>query len=222
MWPAPSDLFISHFRPPSLDTINRTSRNIDLALRQQTVDVSALSVRVAKLNLDSGSPAGTPSRMRERDVVRRALDVTPHVASTTAAALNAEQSAHRLKEALLSVRTEPLLNTQAAQAKPAPRAFDTPQKPSVDPAPSAASGSSTLFSTPFTLPPLSAAAGSSSSPPASAGRRGGAQKYHSKSVPLKSAPTGATPPKPAFDWGPLPGIKPMTTLSSDLRSKTGQ
>ncbi|KAF8274784.1 hypothetical protein EI94DRAFT_1713043 [Lactarius quietus] len=207
-------------KPPSLDTINRTSRNIDLALRQQTVDVSALSARVAKLNLDSGSPSGTPSRIRERDVVRRPHDVTPHVASTTAAALNAEQSAHRLKEALLSVRTEPLLNTQAAQAKPAPRAFDTPQKPSVDHAPnvSTSGSSSSLFSTPFALPPLS---GASSSPPASTGRRGNAQKYHSKSVPLKSAPTGITPPKPAFDWGPLPGIKPMTTLSSDLRAKTG-
>ena len=184
--------------------------------------MSALSARVAKLNLDSGSPSSTPSRIRERDVVRRALDVTPHVASTTAAALNAEQSAHRLKEALLSMRTEPLLNTQAAQAKPAPRAFDTPQKPtSVDHnnTPSAPSSSgSGLFSTPFTLPPLGAA---SSSPPTSTGRRGNAQKYHSKSVPLKSAPTGVTPPKPSFDWGPLPGIKPMTTLSSDLRSKTG-
>ncbi|KAH8983182.1 hypothetical protein EDB92DRAFT_1891452 [Lactarius akahatsu] len=178
-----------------------------------------LSARVSKLNLDSGSPLGTPSRTRERDVVRRPLDVTPHVASTTAAALNAEQSAHRLKEALLAVRTEPLLNTQAAHAKPAPRAFDTPQKPSVDPTPSASASKG--FSTPFTLPPLGAGAGPSSSPPASAGRRGGTQKYHSKSVPLKSAPTGGTPPKPSFDWGPLPGIKPMTTLSSDLRSKTG-
>lgn len=218
---------ILFFRPPSLDTVNRTSRNIDLAIRQQTVDVSALSARVSKLNLGSGSPSGTPSRIRERDIVRRPLDVTPHVASTTAAALNAEQSAHRLKEALLAVRTEPLLNTQAAHAKPAPRAFDTPQKPGVDPTtPSAAgsgsgSGSSTLFSTPFMLPPLSAGTGSSASPPGGAGRRGNAQKYHSKSVPLKSAPTGATPPKPAFDWGPLPGIKPMTMLSSDLRSKTG-
>ncbi|KAI9454582.1 hypothetical protein BJY52DRAFT_1284294 [Lactarius psammicola] len=210
-------------KPPSLDTINRTSRNIDLAIRQQTVDVTALSTRVAKLNLDSGSPLGTPSRIRERDVVRRPLDVTPHVASTTAAALNAEQAAHRLKEALLAVRTEPLLNTQAAHAKPAPRAFDTPQKSSVDDptsTPSAAGTGSKLFSTPFALPPLnSAGTGSSSSPPA--GRRGSAQKYHSKSVPLKSAITGGTPPKPSFDWGPLPGIKPMTTLSSDLRSKTG-
>ncbi len=180
--------------------------------------MTALSARVAKLNLDSGSPLGTPSRMRERDVVRRPLDVTPHVASTTAAALNAEQSAHRLKEALLAVRTEPLLNTQAAHAKPVPRAFDTPQKPSVDPTPSAASTGTKLFTSPFSLPPISAGTGSSSTPP---GRRGNAQKYHSKSVPLKSAPTGATPPKPSFDWGPLPGIKPMTTLSPDLRSKTG-
>ena len=61
--------------------------------------------------------------------MRRPLDVTPHVASTTAAALNAEQAARRLKEALLAVRTEPLLNKQAANARPALRAFDIPQKP---------------------------------------------------------------------------------------------
>ncbi|KAH8991370.1 hypothetical protein EDB86DRAFT_2936297 [Lactarius hatsudake] len=130
-------------------------------------------------------------------------------------------SSARLKEVLLAVRTEPLLNTQAVYAKPAPRAFDTPQMSTVDPTPSPpASKGTDLLSTPFTLPPLGAGAGPSSSPPASAGRRGGTQKYHSKSVPLKSAPTGGTPPKPSFDWGPLPEIKPMTTLSSDVRSKT--
>ncbi|KAI0297266.1 hypothetical protein B0F90DRAFT_1918788 [Multifurca ochricompacta] len=205
-------------KPPSLDTVNRTSRNINLAIRQQTTDVSALSARISKLDLDDGSPSGTPSRTREWDIVRvrRSLDVTPHVASTTAAALNAEQAAHRLKEALLAVRTEPLLNTQAVHAKPPPGAFDTPQKPSAD---VSASSSGGLFSTPFKLPPLNAAAGSSLgvSPP---GRRNSnVQKHHAKSVPLKSTPAAGTvsKQKPAFDWGPLPGIKPMTTLSSDLR-----
>src|SRR5882762_7824327 len=61
-------------------------------LPQQSTDVSALSSRIAKLNIEGGSPLSTPSRTHERDIVRRLLEVTPHVASTTAA-LNAEQTA---------------------------------------------------------------------------------------------------------------------------------
>jgi len=157
--------------------------------------------------------------------LRRPLDVTPHVASTTAAALNAEQAAHRLKEALLAVRTQPLLNTQAANARPALRAFDTPQKPDADLGSSGGSlgGGSRSFPTPFTPPQLnvSESMGRGASPPGSVGRRSIAQKYHAKSVPLKSTHTAGTTPKSSFDWGPLPGIKPMTTIPSDLRSKTG-
>ena len=155
--------------------------------------------------------------------MRRPFDVTPHVASTTAAALNAEQAAHRLKEALLAVRTQPLLNTQAANTKPALRVFDTPQKPDADRDSSGGSLGGGLFSTPLTLPALnlSESGGSAASPPGGLGRRSSAQKYHAKSVPLKSAPTAGTISKPSFDWGPLPGIKPMTTIPSDLRSKTG-
>ena len=154
--------------------------------------------------------------------MRRPLDVTPHVASTTAAALNAEQAAHRLKEALLAVRTEPLLNKQAANARPALRAFDTPQKPDVDLASSGGSLGGGLLLTPSTLPrhnvPDSAGRGASPLP----GRRGTqTQKHHAKSVQLKSTPTAGTTTKPSFDWGPLPGIKPMKMIASDLRSKTG-
>jgi nucleoporin NUP159 len=155
--------------------------------------------------------------------VRRPLDVTPHVASTTAAALNAEQTAHRLKEALLAVRTQPLLNTQAASARPALRVFDTPQKPDVSLGSSGGSLGGGSFSTPFALSSLnvSESAGKGASPPGGLGRRSTAQKYHAKSVPLKSTPTAGTTSKPSFDWGPLPGVKPMTAIPSDLRSKTG-
>ena len=151
--------------------------------------------------------------------MRRPLDVTPHVASTTAAALNAEQAAHRLKEALLAVRTEPLLNKQAANARPALRVFDTPQKPDAGLASSGGSLGGGSSSTPSTLPPLNASdsAGRVSPLP---GRRGITQKHHAKSVALKSTPTAGTTTKPSFDWGPLPGIKPMKTIPSDLRSKT--
>lgn len=220
---SPSPSLVSSFalfRPPSLDTVNRTSRNIDLAIRQQTTDVSTLSTRIAKLNLDSGSPSNTPPRAHERELVRRPLDVTPHVASATAAALNAEQAAHRLKDALLSVRPEPLRNTQAVHANSAPRAYDTPQKLGTDLL-ALNGGSGGLFSTPITLPPLNVAASANTgaSPPWSLGRRATTPKHHAKSVPLKNTPT-STMGAAAFDWGPLPGIKPMTTISSDLRSKT--
>lgn len=145
--------------------------------------------------------------------------MTPHVASTTAAALNAEQAARRLKEALLAVRTEPLLNKQAVNARPALRVFDTPQKPDTDLASSGGSMSGGSFSTPLPLPSLnvSDSAGRGVSP--LLGRRT-AQKHHAKSVPLKFTPTTGTTAKPSFDWGPLPGIKPMKMIPSDLRSKT--
>ncbi|KAH9958575.1 hypothetical protein BC827DRAFT_1377594 [Russula dissimulans] len=193
-------------KAPSLDTINRTSRNINLAIRQQSADISTLTSRIAKLNIDDGSPSSTPSR-RERDLVRRPFDVTPHVASTTAAALNAEHAAHRLKEALLAVRKEPLLNTQAVNARPAPRAFDTPQKPGAAPSSSGGSVGGALFSTPFVLPLLNASDSTSrgASPPGSVGRRNAVPKHHAKSVTLKGSPAAGTAPKPTFDWGPLPG-----------------
>jgi nucleoporin NUP159 len=212
---------LTPFRAPSLDTINRTSRNINIAIRQQSGDITGLSSRIAKLNIEGGSPSSTSSRARERDLVRRPLDVTPHVASTTAAALNAEQAARRLKEALLAVRTEPLLNKQAVNARPALRAFDTPQKPDANLASSGGSLGGGSPSTPLTLPPLnvSDSAGRGVSPPL--GRRSVPQKHHAKSVQLKSTPTAGTTAKPSFDWGPLPGIKPMKTIPSDLRSKTG-
>jgi len=60
---------------------------------------------------------------------RLLINVTPHVAVTTAAALNAERSAQKLKKALLAVRKEPLLNTKAAAAPTAPLAFNSPAKP---------------------------------------------------------------------------------------------
>jgi len=127
--------------------------------------------------------------------------VTPHVASTTAAAFNAEQAARRLKEALLDVRTEPLIDKQAANARLALRAFDTPQKPDADLASSGGSLGGGLFSTPLTLPPLnvSDSTGRGVSPPL--GRRR-TKKHHAKSVQLKSTITAGTTTKPSFDWGP--------------------
>ena len=47
---------------------------------------------------------------------RSTINVTANIAVTTAAALNAERAAQRLKKALMNARKEPLLNKQAAEA----------------------------------------------------------------------------------------------------------
>ncbi|KAF7330342.1 hypothetical protein MVEN_02472500 [Mycena venus] len=185
-------------RAPTLDTLNRTFRNMDIALDNQTSDVERLAARVAKLDMKRQRP----------------FNVTPHVAVTTAAALNAERSAHKLKRALLSVRKEPLLNTQAAAAPPAPLAFKTPQRPGIG------LGLGLVGGVPFT-PPQSTMPGfdfpednfNPSPPPAVRRGAGGSGKTRiSNSVPLKRNPAGfASPsPPPSFDWGPLPnfGKKP--------------
>ncbi|KAF8072174.1 hypothetical protein FPV67DRAFT_1371218, partial [Lyophyllum atratum] len=94
-------------RAPSLDTINRTYRNIDLAIHQQSHQITHLKKRVAKLRIHtptstskstSSSSPMSMSRIGARDArlpdpVQRPYNVTPHVAVTTAAALNAERSA---------------------------------------------------------------------------------------------------------------------------------
>ncbi|KAJ7914887.1 hypothetical protein B0H13DRAFT_1611176 [Mycena leptocephala] len=120
-------------RAPTLDTLNRTFRNMDIALDNQTSDVEKLTARVSKLNVKTGqrnghAPGARDARLPDPVSRQRPLNVTPNVAVTTAAALNAERSAHKLKRALLHVRKEPLLNTQAASAPPAPLAFKTPQR----------------------------------------------------------------------------------------------
>ncbi|KAJ6577346.1 hypothetical protein B0H19DRAFT_1019727 [Mycena capillaripes] len=213
-------------RAPTLDTLNRTFRNMDIALDNQTSDVEKLTARVAKLNMKTGQRNGHASGARDArlpDPVtrQRPFKVTPHIAVTTAAALNAERSAHKLKRALLTVRKEPLLNTQAASAPPAPLAFKTPQR--------AGLGLGLGLIGPSTPPQLTSMPGFdfpednfNPSPPPSIRRGAGAsgKTRLSNSVPLKRSPGGfpATPsPPPSFDWGPLPSFqKKATPASPDL------
>ncbi|KAF9463874.1 hypothetical protein BDZ94DRAFT_1282304 [Collybia nuda] len=217
-------------RAPSLDTINRTYRNIDLAIHHQSDEVHKLSIRISKLNLSSSQALTTTNTRTTRDprlpdpISRRPYNVTPHVAITTAAALNAERSAHKLKRALLSVRKEPLLNVRAATAPAPPAAFNTPQK--------ALPGFGVGFATPpgplfpktpevvntpnWTLPEDNF---HPSTPPS--GRRGaGAVKKH-QSVPLKRTPGGTASPTapPTFNWGPLPTFDkaPATSMVEAIK-----
>lgn len=94
--------------------------------------VSRLSSRVAKLDIH-GVRSPARSSLGERSPgeatsssSQRTVQVTPNVAAATAAALNAERAAQRLKTALLSVRKQPLFNTQALHAPPPPSAFAEP------------------------------------------------------------------------------------------------
>jgi nucleoporin NUP159 len=202
-----------------LDTINRTYRNIDIAIQQQADEVAQLASRISKLTVRN--PGALKSQRPTRDarlpdavVSRRPYNVTPHVAVTTAAALNAERSAHGLKRALLAARKEPLLNTKAASAPPPPSGFKSPQK--AVPTPNFGVG----FSTPISGPLFPGAQESGahsmapdwtlpednfnpSTPPAA--RRGAVPKRQHMSVPLKkSGSPAASTPVANFDWGPLP------------------
>ncbi|KAJ7178860.1 hypothetical protein C8R43DRAFT_1057293 [Mycena crocata] len=229
-------------RAPTLDTLNRTFRNMDIALDNQTSDVEKLTARIAKLNVKAGPRNGHARDARLPDPVsrQRPFNVTPHVAVTTAAALNAERSAHKLKRALLSVRKEPLLNTQAASAPPPPLAFNTPQKATFGPG-SGMGGFNTPMKGfalglsapgPSTPPQQLSMAGfdfpednfNPSPPPAVRRGAGGSGKTRiSNSVPLKRSPGQPALPStpPSFDWGPLPNFQKKAAPISPENSLGG-
>jgi len=200
------------FKAPSLDTINRSYQNIDRIIRERGDQVSDLTARISKLNVkDVANSPRRDSRLRDSKS-GRPYNVTPDVAVTTAAALNAERSAQRLKKALLAVRKEPLLNTKAASTSNTPLLM-TPQKssnqPSAFPAllpPSPTSSSSAAMLDWTSLPEDNF--NPNASPLPQSRRGGGSQRKH-PSVPLKrstgpSETSTATSIAPSFDWGPLP------------------
>lgn len=247
-----------HLSPPSIDTLNRAYRNIEVAVSQQAHQVSRLSSRVAKLDIHSVRSPGRSSLSKRspEDVTstasQRTVQVTPNIAAATAAALNAERAAQRLKTALLSVRKQPLLNTQALHAPPPPSAFaEPPEKQEWTPPPpsffqsQASASTSSVASSPskplgsvpdtstWSLPPfqLPESSESPASPSRSHNReagtspsllrqRGGATKMHQKPLQPKKSTTTPVPPPPAnFSWGPLPGVVPMTKLSTNVTRK---
>lgn len=199
------------------------------------VEIKKLNARVSKLNLDalsgstssrsrkSISSAQRDKRLPDRDSTSK-RGVTPDVAATTAAALNAERWAQKLKTALLKVREEPLLNTSASVAPAAPKAFESPQRSgphSDSPSSMNLEGLHMNQPQPPSSPPQSTTsvnAGRGRSP--RSGSHSG--RTHGHSVPLnRSGGPGSrrspTPPT-GFDWGPLPTVKPASTLAFDLRS----
>lgn len=196
-------------RPPSLDTINRTYRNIDLAIQQQAEEVACLSQRLSKLDLTI-SPSRSAIDFRSSPS-KRLQDTTPNVAATTAAALNAERAAQRLKSALLKVRKEPLLNKQAVDAPTAPSELDflkaaKEEKKEFSLGSSLFNSNAATSETPAWSPPLDQSDSATPSGPSHGHRQ--RESRHGKSVQLKksggSATSSATSPPSGFSWGPLP------------------
>ncbi|KAL0954701.1 hypothetical protein HGRIS_003650 [Hohenbuehelia grisea] len=199
-------------RAPSLVTVNRTFKNIDIAIAQLSKDMSELSIRTGKLAPELNS-SQTSKSQTSHSASKRPFNVTPHVAVTTAAALNAERSAQKLKKRLLSIRKEPLLNTRAASGPKAPIAFSTPNKATSNDA-MALPGLPTMPTAPSDF---------DDSPSASFPTRRGATftSKRPKSVPLKKSHGEPSSPSPAFDWGPLPTFPPLKSIATPIITKQG-
>ncbi|CAE6389581.1 unnamed protein product [Rhizoctonia solani] len=119
------------FKVPSIDTINRTMRNIDSALAHKSEEIAALTARVDRMKLKA------PRRKASTAVAPLALPPAENekIKLASASALNMERSSLRLKNALLQARTETPLNTTAVGApveeRPNILAKVMPPKPSV-------------------------------------------------------------------------------------------
>lgn len=181
------------------------------------MDLSSSSGRSSRQDRDPRLPDPVPQGSTRA--------ITPNVAVTTAAALNSERSAQRLKKALLAARKEPLLNSKVSPSAGfglgagAPVAFNTPAR-----VPAQAQG--LTFNTPIPMNGLFKASPNmnltnfpedSFSPTgfSTPTKRGaGGIKKHSGPVPLKKSGASSPSPEPnkgslvpgspSFDWGPLP------------------
>ncbi|KIJ66805.1 hypothetical protein HYDPIDRAFT_186428 [Hydnomerulius pinastri MD-312] len=215
-------------RAPSLDTVSRTFRNIDIAIDQQKQDVSKLRFRMSKLDISSEGASARDKLIGSTS--KRPLNVTPNVAVTTAAALNAERSAQRLKRALLAARTQPLLNTKAAAAAaPPPTSFQTPQKAvrvkteAITPNAPFSLPTTPMMSFPTSIPawtpptPTPSEFGDSASHGISPSRNRGGHRHPHPIVSKKIASPGSATQGSPFEWKPVEPMKPISSLPFAIR-----
>ena len=187
-------------RPPSLDTIDRTCRNIQIALEERTKLLEQLSDRTDALSPQASQRLYSSTTQPRAPYHQKPGVVTPPFASVAAAALNSERSSLNLKNSLLSARKEPLLTTNVVKFKtsmtvsPGPQVTQRPE-----------------WKLP-PVPPLSTTSSSVNRRNVRPGKKHGA-------VPLKTSMPGSDAKSIAFDWGPLPGVAPMDQLSRDVRSQ---
>ncbi|EJD06661.1 uncharacterized protein FOMMEDRAFT_17163 [Fomitiporia mediterranea MF3/22] len=227
----------SSIKPPSLDTVNRIYRNIEVAIESQADQIETLTSRVAKLDLDVldttlhgrfSSPRRKSTRKGVFSVSGAAPEddekpisvrshITPSIAASTAAALNAERSALRLKNALTNARRAPLLNTQAANSSKRILNLDNLSvgEGSDVPASVADVKSELPVDLDASLDDLRDRDEGTSGDNSRRTQRHSA--HHQKSVRLGKTQTQVPASITAFDWGPLPKAKPMATLPVDIR-----
>lgn len=209
-----------------MDIINRTYRNIDIAVDHQAQQVTQLTSRLKKLKLSSNQQLLIQfTRDNRLPDPKRPYNPTPSVVINAVNALNGEVSAQRLKRALLSVRQQPLLNTKAI-ATSAPLAFNTPQKqlvkseprsPILGPGLQLASPSPSMQSPawnpmPFDDSPLHELSPRRREKAHKSPYSHRLRKDSNVSPSASASPSTRYPPTPSFDWGPLPVIAPAKEL----------
>ncbi|KAL5503904.1 hypothetical protein ACEPAH_7975 [Sanghuangporus vaninii] len=222
----------SSIKAPSLDTVTRIYRNIDVAIEAEFEQIETLASRIAKLNIDDLDMAlhGTPSPRRRRiENGNRSLShsddqdgdreptsrpqVTPSIAASTAAALNAERSAMRLKNALLNARKTPLLNTQASQPGRRVLTLDDLTRQS-----SGIGNASTLSEPPAELDLSSDSLGTPEQDTGSESQRRPLRHFaHAKPVKLGKTQSPVPSSIATFSWGPLPKVNPVSSLPFEIK-----
>jgi len=202
-----------------LDTINRTYRNIDIAVNFQAEQVALLTARLKKLKISSNKQSShLPTRDSRLPDARRPYKPPQSVINTATNALNGEIAAQKFKHALLSIHRQPLLNTQAVTAPAPPIAFTTPKKPITKAEPQTPNLEFDIA--PF--PPSDAwkpAAFAELHPNESGPQRRSGKPSHASTIKLKRTPVSSPSPSSSvqsppvsFDWGPLPVIAPKKGL----------
>ncbi|KAL5485778.1 hypothetical protein ACEPAI_6819 [Sanghuangporus weigelae] len=223
----------SSIKAPSLDTVTRIYRNIDVAIEAESEQIETLASRIAKLNTDDLDMAlhGTPSPRRRRiENGNRSLShnddkdddrepysrpqVTPSIAASTAAALNAERSAMRLKNALLNARKTPLLNTQASQ--PGRRVLTLDDLTRQD---SGIRNASTLSGLPAEPDLSSDPLGTPEQEDIGSESQRRPPRHFAHAKPVKLGKTQSPVPSSiaTFSWGPVPKANPVSSLPFEIK-----
>ena len=93
-------------RPPSLALINGTCNHLEEAIEQNEDAIEELSKRAAHLSLELAPRRPKWDQRTSNNDAKQRAESTPNFAVSTAAALNAEMSANKLKRALLAARKD--------------------------------------------------------------------------------------------------------------------
>lgn len=194
------------FQAPTLDTIDRTCRNIKMALEERTEIVDKLSERVKTI-----SSLARPSLAADLSTSSSPPAPMPSV-NIAVAALNSERSCLILKNALSNARQRPLFTEKVTRALPSAKSPHSETNP--------------IFSrNMIPTPDMNALAGSSSSLLShdSTDRRRQSRKHTSIAVPLKpGTEKEVKAPAGSFDWGPLPTLSnpPPKKLPFEFKAST--